>query len=677
GGPAGAGATDDGAADSAAGGGGPAGAGATADGAADSAAVGASPANSAGPVPAANSAGPVPTGVVPAGGSYAVDGYEYPPEQTTKARPTTLDELMSVLGGSAEVMVPNPLPLPEEVQALVTERSRPNPFGQYRRYAVIQGGERVDVDVLDGDRQLVGFLANIWDSIRLRGIDRPVKPTLREGAQHGALLAFAAREAGVRAPTVRGLARSQDSILLVYNHVPGSRTFAELEETEISEEDLTEFWHQLHLAHASGIAHRALTSSHVVKDDDGKLWITGWENGEVASSELSRRMDLAQGLTMLATKVGKERALASATAALSEGELTSLAPLLQGIVMPHQTRSEIPRRFLQELRSEVLRRVPAAAEAPPLSLQRLSLRQLITISAVFAAAVILLGTFNWNEVYAAFRDANPWWLLAAFGASMLTYAGAAISLVSFTPERLGLWRTTLVQVASALVAIVAPAGVGPAAIEMRYLVKQKVKTPLAVATVTMVQVSKFITTVGLLILVTLVAGAAGGSGSVAIPSRAIMIGVGVIVALVAVVVAIPPLRTWSARQILPVLRQIWPRILWIFGNPGRLVTGLAGNVIQTVAFVAAFGLTLAAFGHELPPAILAITYLASNSAGSLVPSPAGIGPVELALTSGLTIAGIPSPVAVSATIVFRVLTLWARVPLGWPALRYLQRRDVL
>ena len=91
----------------------------------------------------------------------------------------------------------------------------------------------------------------------------------------------------------------------------------------------------------------------------------------------------------------------------------------------------------------------------------------------------------------------------------------------------------------------------------------------------------------------------------------------------------------------------------------------------------AFGLTLAAFGHTMPAASLAITYLAANSAGSLVPSPAGIGPVEIALTSGLTLAGIPSATALSVVIVFRVLTLWARVPLGWLALRSLQRTNDL
>ena len=60
-----------------------------------------------------------------------------------------------------------------------------------------------------------------------------------------------------------------------------------------------------------------------------------------------------------------------------------------------------------------------------------------------------------------------------------------------------------------------------------------------------------------------------------------------------------------------------------------------------------------------------------------MPTPAGIGAVELALASGLTVAGIPASAALSVTLVFRVLTLWLRIPVGWLALRYLQKTNAL
>ena len=70
--------------------------------------------------------------------------------------------------------------------------------------------------------------------------------------------------------------------------------------------------------------------------------------------------------------------------------------------------------------------------------------------------------------------------------------------------------------------------------------------------------------------------------------------------------------------------------------------------------------------------MLAITYLASNTVGSVVPSPGGLGPVELALTGGLVTAGVPSGVAVSAVLVYRLVTFWIPIPLGYLSLQRLQ-----
>lgn len=141
-----------------------------------------------------------------------------------------------------------------------------------------------------------------------------------------------------------------------------------------------------------------------------------------------------------------------------------------------------------------------------------------------------------------------------------------------------------------------------------------------------------------------------------------------------VLLVVPPARVWLWQKLGPTLRQVWPRVLWVVGSPRRLVMGIGGNVVMTIGYVAAFGAALAAFGYTLPVTTLAITYLTSNTVGAAVPSPGGIGPVEAALTGGLTVAGIPAGIAFSAALVFRVLTFWMRVPFGWLALRYLQRK---
>ena len=128
---------------------------------------------------------------------------------------------------------------------------------------------------------------------------------------------------------------------------------------------------------------------------------------------------------------------------------------------------------------------------------------------------------------------------------------------------------------------------------------------------------------------------------------------------------------WSKLE--PTYRQVWPRLVWVLTNPARLVVGIGGTMLLTAFYILSFAASLWAFGYPLPFSVLAITYLASNTVGSVVPSPGGIGPVEVALTAGLVAAGIPSGVALSTAIVYRVVTFWIPIPAGWLSLQRLQK----
>ena len=209
---------------------------------------------------------------------------------------------------------------------------------------------------------------------------------------------------------------------------------------------------------------------------------------------------------------------------------------------------------------------------------------------------------------------------------------------------------------------------------MRYLQRNQVATPVAVATVSLVQIAQFITTVLLLLALGLLT---GDFGNLSIPSTSVMLIVATVAALGAAVYFIRPLRRKVIELVRPTIEQVWPRVVWLATHPSRILAGFGGSLLMTVSFVAAFGFSLAAFGETLPVVTLAITYLVSNSVGSLVPSPGGIGPVEAALTGGLTIAGLPYSVAFSTAILYRLLTFWARVPIGWFALRHLQKKDII
>ena len=544
----------------------------------------------------------------------------------------------------------------------------------HRMYAVWDSaGERRNVTLLDADRQVAGFLSNIWDQIRVRGLSPTRDLSLRPAAEHAALMTMEARRAQVRTPSLLGMAEAAESVLLVTDHVVGARSISDLG-AEVDDDILDQLWSQLQRAHAAGLAHGSIDASSVVVDATGRLWLLDWASGETISSELSRRVDLAQALALTALAVGAERAIDAASRSLTIAQLASIAPMLQRVVLPRQTREVIGRRgasrqVLQDLRDALVALTPTA-DAEPARLNRFSTRVVLMVVVGLVAVWTLMAGMDFQQVSAAVSQANIWWMLAALVFSVATYVGAGLTLVAFSPERLSLWRSTEVHLASAVVSLVAQAGVGGAAINLRFLNRKGVPTAVGVATVALVQVVQFVVTVVLLVVL---AAMTGQSTGLTLPSGWVLVAAGAIVVVAAVVLTIPKARTWAWAKIEPTYRQVWPRLVWVMSNPVRLVLGVGGALMLTLSYILSFSASLWAFGYTVPFAVLAITYLASNTVGSIVPSPGGIGPVELALTAGLVAAGVPYGVALSTAIVYRLVTFWIPIPVGWLSLQRLQK----
>ena len=540
-------------------------------------------------------------------------------------------------------------------------------------------GQRLDVVVLDGDRQVIGMLSRLWRSLRLRGIDGRSVVSLRQAAERAALLSYAARSAGVRTPRLLSVAEADDSMLLVQESVGDARPLADLAPDQITDELLRAIWGQLQLAHDAGVAHRALTSDVVlVGYVVGKpmVWLVGWEQGDVASSELARRMDVTQLVALLALRVGATRAIESAAAVLPDEDIAAVGPMLQTIALPRRTREEMRahKAVLAELRSALATRLPEA-DLEPERLVRFGARTLLTIFVTIAAVIVVLTTINVHEITTALGESDWRWSIVAFALGLLTLFGAALVLVAYSPVKLGLWKTTLTQSAATFVALAAPAGIGPAALNLRMLTRRGVTATLAAATVALVQVSQFIVTLVLLFVLSV---ASGNNTTRRFPiTPKILIIIGIIAALIAATLLVTPVRQWVARKTLPTMRQTWPRLIEVVGQPWRLVLALGGNVIMTMGYVLAFEASLLAFGQHLTLVQVALVYLAGNAIGALAPTPGGMGTVEGSLIALLTAAGINGGVATTVTVLFRVLTYWLRIPLGWVSMRYLQRRGDL
>jgi uncharacterized protein (TIRG00374 family) len=496
-------------------------------------------------------------------------------------------------------------------------------------------------------------------------------------AERTALLSYAVRSAGVSTPAVLAIAEAEDSMLIVREATHSSLSFAELDPDQATDEVLDTMWDELRKAHRCGIAHRALTPDCFrISDSDEthttQVWILGWETGDVASSELARRIDLTQMTALIATKVGPTRALASASRALTEEELAGVGPLLQVPAVPKPTRDRMdnPKEVLAQLRKELARDLPDAVGEPE-KITRVGARTLIMILLGTIVIIIALTSFNIAEVLDAIKNADWRWAAASFGVGMVGFVGAALTFMAFSPVKLSFWKVYVCQVAAAFVALAAPAGLGPAAVNLRVLMKKSVATPIAAATVALTQVAMVVVVILSLVVLTAVTGSSQLTSFEVTP--AMLIGVLVIAAVVGGVLLIPKSRTWVFSRLTPMLKQTWPRLVELVSSPYRLALGIIGNILLIMSYVTALQWAVFAFSREISFIGSAMVYLLGTSAGSIIPTPGGMGTIEVTESATLVSLGINAGVAASIVLLFRLVTYWIRIPMGWFAYRWMRK----
>lgn len=534
-------------------------------------------------------------------------------------------------------------------------------------------GKKYHLLVLDEDRRILNILESLWQRIALKIPFRRNPQSLENAAEHMCLMMLQTERLGIIPPQFKALGSSLLSIVIAVE-IEDETRLSLLDASTISDTQLDGLWQDLLTAHRQGLSHGNIHTATISLSANGRLQLRDWYSGRIAAPEYSRLLDMAQLASMWAALLGTERTLASIKRSLSEAQILSLAPFLQYSALPEQTRAQFSKKDLEDLRSALTEQIPSASPMPAITLRRFSVKTVVMVVIGVVAIYVLLGSINFPEVSAAVLSADPIWMIFAFIAGLFTYIGSGIILNAYTQEKLQLRDSILVQVGASVVTLVAPAGVGPAALNLRFLQKKGIQTAPALATVTMVQISQFLTTVLLLLILSL---SLGELGTLSLPSASIVTGIGIFLLLLGLLLIIPQLRNWLLAKIRPVFSQIWPRLVWLGTHPQRLLIGFCGAIILTAGFVACFGFSLYSFGYQLPLATLTVTYLVSNSVGSAVPSPGGIGPVEAALTGGLVLAGIPSSIAFSTAVLYRLLTFWGRVPLGWLGLYLCNRKDLI
>jgi uncharacterized membrane protein YbhN (UPF0104 family)/tRNA A-37 threonylcarbamoyl transferase component Bud32 len=545
-----------------------------------------------------------------------------------------------------------------------------------RHYEVTtRDGRQLDVVVFDRDQQAAGLFYRLYRLVRVRRqVARGVPLSVERTVERQALLSYATQDAHVPTPRLRTVVRvGSEAAVLAYEHCEGT-TLAEKD--GCTDAELRCVWDTVIRLHACHVAHRGLTAERIMFTPDGQVMLLDPGDGDVPASELQVRLDLAQLILELALYVGPEKSARLAVEKVDRDGLAGVLPLLQPVALVRSTRHALRRRrdVLPALRKALQAAVPSD-EVVPVQLERIRARTLVTLVASVAAAYLLAGELAQNSFGRLLKSADWRWGLAALALSALTYVGAALSVSGFVAQRLGFVRTLLVQLASSFVTLVTPAAVGGVALNVRFLQRRKIPSPVAVASIAVSQV----VALTLHILLLAVFGAIAGTGSknpISPPTWSYFVVAGLLV-LAGAVLAFPAGRRMVRARVSPTFGQVLPRLLEVAQDPRKLIEGVGGALLLSGAYIACLATCVAAFGGSVPIAKIGVVYLTGSALGSIIPTPGGLGAVEAALTAGLTAAGVPGGIAVSAVLAFRLLTFWLPVPLGWVALHYLEREHDL
>ena len=580
------------------------------------------------------------------------------------ARPTRTAVVAALASGG--------LPVTELTPADVDAR------GSVPYFATLQDGSRVFAKVLGSDQRAADLLFRAYRFIRLKNVgdERPFS-SLRRTVEHEALVSLMARDVAARTPRLRAVATvGRDSILLSYDLIEGT-SLDRVPGDAVPEPVLHGIWEQVATLRRHRIAHRDLRRANILLDRQGAPWLIDFGFSEVAASQTLLDADVAQLLVALALQSGVDPAVDTAIATLGPEAVAASLPRLQPNTFSGATREALKHRkdLVGQIRATVATRC-GVPEPTLVVLDRISPRTIVTSVMLVAVTYFLVPQLgDVPGMVDRVRQADWTWLPALVVMSAMTYVGAALSIAGSVPARLRPLPTLVTQVASSFASKLAPAGLGGMGLNVRYLQKNGVDLAVATSGVGLNTLGGFVVHAFLLLVFAVWAGRSAFD-SIRLPHPQVLLwGALGVLALAAVMFAVPTVRRLIAGRLLPLLRRSVGGVVGAVRNPGKLGLLLGGSAVITLSYVVCVYVSTRAFGGGLSLASVGAVYLLGAAIAAAAPTPGGLGALEAAVISGLVAAGMDHTIAVPAVFLYRLATFWLPILPGWAAFRWLRRAE--
>ncbi|CCK25878.1 integral membrane protein [Streptomyces davaonensis JCM 4913] len=314
---------------------------------------------------------------------------------------------------------------------------------------------------------------------------------------------------------------------------------------------------------------------------------------------------------------------------------------------------------------------------PPKARRRLPVRQILCLLPLVLVAVVAVRHRDvLAEGFAHLGTAEWPWLLAAAGATCLTWVAAACCRQGAVVERLPSARLLATQFAAGAANHLLPTGLGASAVNLRFMTVCGLPLARSSAAIALYLLAESIGRVALLAAL-LLAFPDALRLSTLLPEGAMAPLVITVIVTVLVVAGVLMLIRRVRTTVVSFLRTALGEARSVHTRASRAFA-LWGGAFAFPALQAA-GLVAVgeALGLDVPPLHMAVAYLAATVAVALVPTPGGIGSVEAALIVALVAAGGPAAVATAVVLAYRIITVWLPILPGALTLGALVRWKVI
>jgi uncharacterized protein (TIRG00374 family) len=543
-------------------------------------------------------------------------------------------------------------------------------------------GARLLVKAYGRDAWDTELLAKAWRAVWYRDSSALSLSRLQQVEHEGFLTLLAARN-GVPTQDVVHAGRTADNDALIVMRVRGAPLAIGV---GAANDDVVEaVWDTVLALAAAGLVHGDLHPG-AFWFDGGQAVIGNMARASVAINQDQRRVDLAQLLTLSATFVSPERALAVARRRLGPDELAAVVPYIQKAAFGARLREAVAQGGLDidDLRARAA--AVAGSDAPKMArVRRVSTRALVQTGLLVAAAYFLisnLANVDVNQLLDALRSASLPLLLLALIVAQLPRFCYAESTRAACPRPLAYGPVVLLQFTVAFINLVLPSSVARMALDIRFFQRQGIPPTSAVS---ISLIDNFATYTVQIFIIS--AALIFGFGHIDLDLRAsshrigglllvLAILIGLVVLLAIIAIAVPPVRKRVLDNVRPHLEGVRETVAAL-RSPTKIIRLLLSNLGAEVLLASTLGVVLVSLGTSLSLATLLVVNVGVSFFAGLIPVPGGIGVTEGALVVGLTAAGLDQATAFAAAICYRLCTYYLPPIIGWFTMRRLEKTGLL